>query len=216
MPRETGCARQSTLVSCCESWPATSSSTSSLTKRCSFGGGMVTPPRCATVVPPVRGGSGPEGPAPAGPAPAGPGVATATPVTTAGPMMPGPTHGGRLPGGRRPGRPSPPGLLTTTLVAFAFALGKRVPPSVGLIRTIELKRWKRGSLRKPELPIEPPILPMPPPRGGPTDMLLGRNCACDAVVAAATATTARAVEIDSKPINPERLFDERMGVPPRK
>ena len=56
----------------------------------------------------------------------------------------------------------------------------------------------------------------PPPARGPTDMLLGRNCACDAVVAAATTTTARAVEIDSKPINPGRLFDERMGVPPRK
>src|SRR5262245_2712826 len=57
------------------------------------------------------------------------------------------------------------------------------------------------------------MLPMPP--RGPMDMLLGRNCAWEAVVAAATAITANAVEIDKRPISLKRRLDERMAVSPR-
>src|SRR5690242_5757520 len=90
-------------------------------------------------------------------------------------------------------------------------------PSCGLSEIEFWKRWKRGSLvRRPAPPIiePPPILPMLP--RGPTDMPLGRNCACDADVAAATTTTAKAVEIDKTPISLKRLLEERMAVPPRK
>src|SRR3989442_1222173 len=57
-------------------------------------------------------------------------------------------------------------------------------------------------------------MPMPP--RGPIDMLFVRNCACEPVVAAATIATASAVEIDSNPICPNRLADERIAIPPRK
>jgi hypothetical protein len=63
-------------------------------------------------------------------------------------------------------------------------------------------------------PIEPPLGPMPP--RGPVDMLLGRNCACDPVVAAATTITAKAVEIDSNPIVLKRLFKPPIAISPRK
>jgi hypothetical protein len=88
------------------------------------------------------------------------------------------------------------------VLTLPLPLPFEVPRSFGALL---LKRWKRGSLRKLGLIIG---------ARGPTETLLGRNCALDVEVAATIAPTATAVQSVRQPISPKRWFGERMAKPP--
>src|SRR5204863_8910373 len=113
------------------------------------------PPRCATVVPPDGGRSGPAKPGPGVP------IAVTTPVPTTGTMT-GPR--GYL-GGRGPGRPSP---FDTVTVDLPLPLG--LPRITWWSAVVFWKRWKRGALLRTGVPARDPAL-RAMPRRRPSDML---------------------------------------------